>query len=158
MQAPDRARLQASEHGSAVALELGGEWRAAVIVGPSGSGKSSLALELMAMGARLVSDDRMQLTRRGADVLVSAPPAIAGLIEARGVGLLRADHLDHARVAVVADLGRSETARLPPARRIDVLGVAIPLVLHCEIACFAAAMLQLLKGGMHPPDTSTRMI
>ncbi len=142
-----------TEHASAVALEIGGAWRGALILGPAGSGKSALALELMAMGARLVADDRVRLARQGRAVLAMAPPSIAGLIEARGIGLLQAEPVAHAPVELVVDLGQIEAHRLPPARRIDLLGVSIPLVHKVENACFAAAMLQLLKGGIRYPET-----
>ena len=67
------------------------EGRAALILGASGRGKSTLALTLMAMGATLVSDDGVVLRRAPDGLTASAPPALAGLVEARGIGLLRAD-------------------------------------------------------------------
>jgi HPr kinase/phosphorylase len=117
-----------------------------LITGASGSGKSSLALELMAFGAVLVADDRVCLQRVGEAVLASPPPATRGLIEARFVGLLRAPWAP-APVLAVLDLDRVEAARLPEPRLIRLLGCDLPLLLRPGHAPFAAAMLQFLKAG-----------
>jgi HPr kinase/phosphorylase len=130
-------------HGSAVALGASG----ALILGPSGAGKSALALTLMALGAALVADDRVVLSDRDGLPWMSAPPEIAGLIEARFLGLLAADAAPGAWVRLVVDLSRTETDRLPPRRGICVLGHDIPLVHKVESAHFAPAILQYLKAG-----------
>ncbi|WP_331459605.1 HPr kinase/phosphorylase [Paracoccus liaowanqingii] len=69
-------------HATTVALE----GRGLVILGPSGSGKSGLALELMAVGAVLVADDRTDLRLQQGRLIAQAPPALSGRIEARGWG------------------------------------------------------------------------
>jgi HPr kinase/phosphorylase len=131
-------------HASAVAFED----KAALITGPSGSGKSSLALELIALGARLVADDGV-LLRLAPDgrVLARAPEAIRGLVEARGVGLLRADPVDDIALALVVDLSRTEKDRLPPERTTHLLGVALPLLHKVASPHFAAAIRLYLAGG-----------
>jgi len=85
-----------------------------LILGESGAGKSGLALRLLAAGARLVADDRVELFSR-ADALWAKPPAqLAGLIEARGVGIVRLPHAVEARVALAVHLvGRDRVPRLP---------------------------------------------
>jgi HPr kinase/phosphorylase len=130
-------------HGSAVALGPSG----ALILGPSGSGKSALALALMAFGAALVADDRVVLSAQDGLPWMSAPPDIAGLVEARFVGLLAADAAPGAWLTLVVDLAQSETDRLPPRRTISVLGHDIPLVHKVESAHFAPAILQYLRTG-----------
>jgi HPr kinase/phosphorylase len=130
-------------HGSAVALGASG----ALILGPSGSGKSALALSLMALGAALVADDRVVLSDRDGLPWISAPPEIAGLIEARFVGLLAAEAAPGAWLRLVVDLSRTEIERLPPPRTISVLGNDIPLVHKVESAHFAPAILQYLRSG-----------
>lgn len=130
-------------HATCIALDR----RAALILGPAGSGKSGLALRLMAMGAVLVSDDQTSVRRMGADLLASAPAAIRGRIEARGVGLLTADTVADVPIRLLIDLGETETHRLPPERDRDILGCKIPLVYGVESAHFSAAILQLLKAG-----------
>jgi HPr kinase/phosphorylase len=130
-------------HASAVA------WagRAALILGPSGAGKSALALQLMAHGATLVADDRVEVSRRGARLIAACPPAIRGLVEARGVGLLRADSLAEAELALAVDLSATESERLPPLREFTLMGIVLPLVHRGESGHFPAAVLQYLKGG-----------
>jgi HPr kinase/phosphorylase len=130
-------------HASAVALN----GRAALITGPAGVGKSALALELIALGAQLVADDRVILMRDGEQVLARAPNAIRGLIEARGVGLLRADPLDDVPIAFVVDLGNTETDRLPPQRSIELLGLSLPLLHKVASRHFTAAVRQYLAHG-----------
>lgn len=121
--------------------------RAALILGPSGAGKSALALQLMALGARLIADDRTILTLRDGHPVASCPAPLHGLIEARGLGLLRVDPAPPAPVALAVDLGQAETERLPPSRTIDLMGVAVGLVLAVPGPHFAAALLHLLRGG-----------
>jgi HPr kinase/phosphorylase len=130
-------------HASTVALD----GRAVVISGISGSGKSALALQLMAYGATLVSDDQTLLELRDGRLTAFAPDAIRGRIEARGVGLLAAQGADRAEVVLAVDMDRDETDRLPPERRITWLGVSVPLVLRVQSGHFAAAIVQYLKAG-----------
>lgn len=132
-----------SIHATVVAVE----GRGLLIRGPSGSGKSSLALMLMAAGAALVADDRVCLARHGDVVLARAPAPLAGLIEARGVGILRAAALAEAPVHLVADLAEEGTDRLPPLRHTSLLGVDLPLVLGQAGPHLCAALRQMLIGG-----------
>lgn len=144
-------------HASCVALD----GRGVLILGPSGAGKSALALQLMAGGATLVADDRVELRTVPVDPaqgepasaparLLARPVAtIAGLIEARGVGILRVAHLEEAEIALVVDLSQSETERLPPRRHATLLGVQLPLVLRGADLHFQASVLCYLKGARH---------
>jgi HPr kinase/phosphorylase len=118
-----------------------------LILGPSGAGKSSLALQLMALGASLVADDRTILTP-GADgrLFASCPPAIFGLIEARGLGLLPANPAGSVILAAAVDLGQSETERLPEPRHILLLGCPLPLLRKVESTSFAAALFLYMTG------------
>lgn len=133
-------------HGSCVALD---EDRAVVITGVSGSGKSALALQLMALGARLVADDKTCVTLRGGALVASAPDTIAGLIEARGVGILRADPVPEARLVLAVDMDREERDRLPHPREIHLLGCPVPLLCCVQAPHFAPALLQMLREGRH---------
>jgi HPr kinase/phosphorylase len=78
---------------------------------------------------------------------MTAPEAVRGLIEARGVGLLRAEALDEAPLALAVDLGQVETERLPPERTVLLRQVAIPLLHKVESRCFPAAIRQYLVCG-----------
>lgn len=123
-----------------------------LIRGGSGSGKSALALAMMGFGAALVADDRVCLTRIAGQVIASAPQSIAGLIEARGVGILRADTLASAPVVLVADLDRAETDRLPHPRTTILLGCKLPLLFRVDAPHFAPALMQYLKAGRFDDD------
>ncbi len=130
-------------HASCVALA----GRGLLILGPSGAGKSALALELMAFGCALVADDRVDLRREGDRLVASAPPALSGLIEARRVGLLRADALAAAPLALAVDLAQPEAERLPHPRQIELLGCHLDLVLGAGNPHLSPALLQYLRGG-----------
>ncbi len=135
-------------HASTVACERNGQSPGAVLItGPSGSGKSSLALCLMALGARLIADDQTILIRDVTGILTRAPAATRGLIEARGVGLLHADPLPEAALVLVIDLGQIESDRLPPFRSIDLLGLTLPLLHKVEYGHFPAAILHYILAG-----------
>ncbi|MGI3186392.1 HPr kinase/phosphorylase [Nioella aestuarii] len=122
------------------AICLGGHGLLAL--GPSGSGKTRLALELMALGAALVSDDGAYLTDEGR---VERPTDAPRLIEARGLGLLHADPLDSAPLSLIVDLGRAEPDRLPPRRVATAPGGLVPLILGKDHPFLAAAICQYLK-------------
>lgn len=126
--------------------------KAVLIRGASGSGKSALTLELLARGANLVADDRtcLRMTSRG--VIAYAPHTLLGLIEARGIGILHAEKAQPTRVALVIDLDRTETERLPRARSCDLLGQTLPLLHKINGPHFAAAVLQYLRAGPWTPN------
>ena len=129
-------------HASAVAIGRSG----VLIIGPSGSGKSSLSLELMALGAVLVSDDQVHLDVNPDCVRLSPPPSIAGQIEARGVGILRAEWTP-AILQMVVDMSATENERLPVHRHVIVSNHRFPLVHNVASGHFPASILQYVKGG-----------
>ena len=97
--------------------------------GPSGSGKSDLALRAIDQGARLVADDRVTLTRHGDSVIASAPSSLHGLLEIRGLGIMRVDAVAEAKLALVADMAEpGSIERLPERSRCEIEGAAIPSV------------------------------
>lgn len=128
-------------HACTVAFEKDDAAFAVVIAGSSGRGKSTLALELMAMGARLVSDDQTLMHVENGTLVATAPDAIKGLIEWRGIGLLAADCLARAQVAVWVDLDQEVSARLPEPSWKTVLGIRLPC-LHIAATASAAAGLR----------------
>jgi HPr kinase/phosphorylase len=124
-------------HGTTIAIKMGPDgqacWVAAMIRGPSGSGKSDLALRCLAqpltamfplsaqqLGVQLVADDRTDLTvtsaATGAATIVTAhaPTSIAGLLEVRGLGIVTVPHVPSARLILIADLvSATEVQRYP---------------------------------------------
>jgi len=120
--------------------------------GPSGSGKSDLALRAIAEGARLVADDRVVLVRDGGAVIASAPPALAGKIEVRGVGIVRMEAVNEVRVMLVADLAApASVERLPETRRCDLLGASLAWLALAPFESSAVAKLRLaLRAAVEP--------
>ncbi len=110
-------------HGTAVAIA----GRGVLLLGPSGSGKSDLAMRLIDRGARLVADDYVLALPRGGRLYLSAPPAIAGRIEVRGLGLLSLPALGDVPAALAVDL-EHPPERLPDAAAMAISGVELPLV------------------------------
>ena len=111
-------------HASTVALD----GRAVVIVGPSGSGKSDLALRLLDRGFVLVSDDRTIVRNADGRVIAAAPDTIRGKLEIRGVGIVDMPSVDDMPVALVVEL-TSDITRLPDDSRVrNIMGIGIPLI------------------------------
>jgi len=97
-----------------------------LIEGPSGSGKSALALHLIAEGATLVADDRTLVFASADAVFARAPRAISGLIERRGLGLVRLAARPLVRLRLLVDLTpAAPAARLPLPRTWRRLGPAL---------------------------------
>ena len=119
--------------------------KAVVFTGQSGSGKSGMALEMMALGGVLVSDDRTVVSLEQGQVYASAPVAIKGFIEARGVGILSAQSVGPVAVSLVVDMSMLETARLPPERETIILAQSLPLLYKVESRYFPAAIVQYLR-------------
>ena len=132
-------------HASCVAVA----GRGVLILGASGAGKSGLALQLMALGAQLVADDRTIVTAEGETLSARAPAPIRGLIEARRVGLLRAPALDRAPVVLAVDMEQAETDRLPPERTARILDRSVPLLRRVDRPYFPAAILLMAAAGRY---------
>ncbi len=124
-------------HGTCVAV---GE-RGILILGESGTGKSGLALQLIAFGAALVADDQLVLQRKGQSVVAVAPDSLRGLIEARGIGILRVKAVDTVKLLVVVDLDVEPTERLPMPQTHVLLGVKLDLISGKDVANLAAALI-----------------
>ncbi len=102
-----------------------------LIRGESASGKSSLLLALIMMDATLnalVADDRVALAAHHGRLVASVPPALAGLIEVRGQGILKRPHVSPAVIDLVVDLApAADVPRLPePDERTEIAGISLP--------------------------------
>ncbi len=122
-------------HGTAVALGR----TAALLRGPSGSGKSDLALRFLFLARRgpaameapiLVADDQVHLVRDGARLLARSPDTIRGKLEVRGIGIVEVKALSEAELGLVVDLVTPpEVERMPQeGQTVRLLGVELPLV------------------------------
>jgi HPr kinase/phosphorylase len=132
-------------HATAVAVDGG----AILLRGPSGAGKSDLGLRLIDAGARLVADDQVELRRAGGQVLARAPATLAGLIEIRGVGIVRVDALDEAPLVLIVDLILSNAIeRLPESQVETVLGLPVPLIAQAPFEASAAAKLRFARRAL----------
>lgn len=135
-----RPRLSAETvHASTVALD----GRAVLIMGPSGSGKSDLALRLIDRGFVLVSDDQT-IVRRDRDRLIATPPpTIAGKLEIRGIGIVEIGHRADQPVVLAVEL-TSDIQRLPDdSRTRPILGIDLPLIGIDAMTASAAAKVAL---------------
>jgi len=111
-----------------------------------------LGLRLIDAGARLVADDQSELWRRGDALFVRAPAAIAGLLEIRGIGIMRLDSLPEAPVALIVDLVAAEKIeRLPISSRETILGLALPVVAVAPFEASAAAKIRLALRAFTGP-------
>jgi serine kinase of HPr protein (carbohydrate metabolism regulator) len=136
-------------HASAVAIED----RVALIRGPSGSGKSDLALRCLGLATsplvpapfRLVADDCVLLTREGDALLARPAPTIAGRLEVRGVGMVAVPYLAEGRVRLVADLcPPASIERMPdPAPTATIAGLDLPLLRLAPFEASAPVKLAL---------------
>ncbi len=107
-------------------VAIGG--RGVLITGPSGSGKSDLALRLIDRGATLVCDDYTEVHRDGTGLVASPPATIAGKIEIRGIGIVEMDHAVGVRIALVIDLARAVERMPEDGERATVADLALPLL------------------------------
>lgn len=135
----------------ATAIALGDE--AALIRGASATGKSDLALRclastpsaLIALPARLVADDQVEIRRVGDTLRASAPSQIRGKLEVRGIGIVTVPCTEEARVALIVDLvAPREIERMPDAGAAEtLLGVSVPRMALAAFESSAAAKLLL---------------
>ena len=99
-----------------------------LLTGPSGSGKSDLALRMIRSGALLVADDRVVIHADNGRLIAHPPPRLAGKIEVRGVGILPMPHKPQDQVELIIELAADRCAvdRLPVPRTRTELGIALP--------------------------------
>jgi hypothetical protein len=142
----------ATIHASAVLVGR----KAALIRGPAGSGKSQLVWDLLQAAeqgalpfARLVADDRTHVEARGDHLLVRPAAALAGLIEIRGLGIVRIAYEPLAAAGLVVDLAAEDAVRHPePKAQLALIeGVSLPRLAIAAGMSALPAVLAFLKGS-----------
>lgn len=124
---------------------------AVLLLGPSGSGKSDLALRLIDRGAVLVADDYTVVTVHDGGLRATAPDTIRGKIEVRGVGIMPIDAIDDVPIRLAVRLDQP-VERLPLETQATYHGVAIPEV---AIAPFeASAPIKVEMALRHATEAS----
>lgn len=132
-------------HAGLIARRVAGGWRGVLIEGPAGAGKSDLALRALEAGWRLVADDRTLVFVSAGRLFGRAPAPLAGLIEARGLGVVTRRHLPFAQVVLVAHClaAARDEERLPGPRAAELLGIGVPAFDLWPLAASAPARLAL---------------
>lgn len=127
-------------YGTSVAVD----GRAVLLRGPSGSGKSDLALRLIEGGAHLVADDQTRLVREATRLIASAPDTIAGQLEVRGIGIVPVENVRRAPLDLVVDLVPAEQVeRYPEAGTCTYLELSVPLLALAAFEASAPAKVRL---------------
>lgn len=119
-----------------------------LLCGASGSGKSSIALQMMAFGAQLISDDIVWLDEKSDALWISRPPGVTGplQIEARCFGILDAKGATGARLSCIVDLDTVEHERLPDRKALALGTFRVPLFHKVATSVFPAMLWQYLQG------------
>jgi HPr kinase/phosphorylase len=137
-------------YGTCVEVEGSG----VLLRGPSGSGKSDLALRLIDDGARLVADDQTVLRRVGDTVEASAPATIAGRIEVRGIGILPCPAVATTILRLVVDLvPAAAIERLPEGASCRYLECDVPLLALAPFEASAPAKLRFAVRALGRAST-----
>jgi serine kinase of HPr protein (carbohydrate metabolism regulator) len=136
-------------HGTCVAIEGSG----ILLRGASGSGKSDLGLRLIDAGGELIADDYTDVANVDGCLVASAPTTIRGLVELRGLGVLRIPYRDSARLVSVIDLVAPERIeRMPAAASVTVLDVRLPLFRLAPFEASAVAkvrwIVRMIRGSV----------
>lgn len=120
-------------HGTCVAIDGAG----VLLRGPSGSGKSDLALRLIDGGATLVGDDQLELSRVNDRLVARAPSPLQGQLEIRGIGIVAVEAVAQAPLALVVDLiPADQVIRFPDPATCHYLALTVPLL---ALAAFEAS-------------------
>lgn len=136
-------------HASSVVIDN----KAVLLRGPSGSGKSDLALRLIEQGATLLSDDYVTLRQEDGMIIARPPETIMGLIEVRGLGILRLPYCEQGAVHLIVDLvPAGDVPRLPEKQRVELSEFQGISVRHIRIAPFEASATAKIAFAVSLPS------
>ena len=140
-------------HGTCVAFDECG----ILLRGPSGSGKSDLALRLIetppksAGSVKLVADDQVIVTCDEDQLIASSPEVLRGVLEVRGIGLIEVACRDAVALKLVVELsGAGAIERLPDLANcnVSIQGLALPVLKLDPFESSAPAKLALAVSSM----------
>lgn len=116
-------------HATTLTLRVGADWRGALILGPSGIGKSDLALRAVQQaGCILIADDYTWLWESGGHIYAGAPETIEGKMEVRGIGITSEPTRRMTRVHLAAMAQTDPVERLPENEVTPFLGINVPTI------------------------------
>lgn len=125
-------------HASAAALGH----RGVLITGPSGSGKSDLLIRLIDAGAVLIGDDQIIIQKQGNGLAICAPEILQGLVEIRGMGIVRMPSTKTVPLHLVISLHSTPVPRLPEQGLATYLGVTVPSITLDPFSASAVARVR----------------
>ena len=137
-------------HGGLMARHRMGRWHGVLILGPSGSGKSHLALAALAAGWRLVADDRVIVWPDAGKVFGRAHPQLTGQIEVRGLGIMPSATpiLGFCQIDLVAQMvSQKAIERFPDPAQTFLVGQSLP---KNAVDPFSALCLPMIDMALHP--------
>ena len=119
-----------------------------LIVGRSGSGKSSLAINLLALGSKLVADDQCELIRKSNGFRISKPASLPKSIEIRGVGLVSVPMVKETSLDWVVNMDEVEKERMPTPRFTEIGGFRVPTVFGKDMDDLASRIYVLVSNAL----------
>ena len=139
--------MSPSVHASAVAVRLNGQWMGVMFRGPSGAGKSDMTMRMMALGAKLVGDDRLHIWPDKGGLYARSPDRIAGLLEIRGLGISAYGYVPCCRIRLAVELQDTPPERMPEARTTALCGIDVPhLALDPRTPSAATLVMRALEA------------
>ena len=120
-----------------------------LIIGRSGSGKSSLAINLLALGSKLVADDQCEIVNKNNNrFCVSKPASLPKSIEIRGIGLVSVPMVVETSLDWVVDMDEAETERMPDLRFTEIGGYRVPTVFGKNMDELASRIYVLVSNAL----------
>ena len=120
-----------------------------LIRGPSGSGKSDLALRLIDDGAGLVADDQVVIKSVGQELYLSPPDSLSGLIEVRGVGVIKIEYFRDIRLCLIVELDpRNEIQRIPKIKEELIKKIPVPVINMYAFESSVLAKIKIILGHL----------